>query len=78
MNVQRRQTLNYLTIRQKNPKGEEVVTPTYNFLTGNKEYNNKIKLGNSDVLVIEGIHALDKRVLTNISKIKYLEFIFPP
>ena len=51
-------------------KGEEVVTPTYNFLTGNKEYNNKIKLGNSDVLVIEGIHALDKRVLTNISKNK--------
>ena len=51
-------------------KGEEVVTPTYNFLTGNKEYNNKIKLGNSDVLVIEGIHALDKRVLTNISKDK--------
>lgn len=51
-------------------KGEEVVTPTYNFLTGNKEYNNKIKLGNSDVLVIEGIHAIDKRVLTNISKNK--------
>lgn len=51
-------------------KGEEVVTPTYNFLTGNKEYNNKIKLGNSDVLVIEGIHALDKIVLTNISKNK--------
>lgn len=51
-------------------KGEEVVTPTYNFLPGNKEYNNKIKLGNSDVLVIEGIHALDKRVLTNISKNK--------
>ena len=51
-------------------KGEEVVTPTYNFLTGNKEYNNKIKLGNNDVLVIEGIHALDKRVLTNISKNK--------
>lgn len=51
-------------------KGKEVVTPTYNFLTGNKEYNNKIKLGNSDVLVIEGIHALDKRVLTNISKNK--------
>ncbi|EKC47559.1 Phosphoribulokinase / Uridine kinase family protein [human gut metagenome] len=51
-------------------KGEEVFTPTYNFLTGNKEYNNKIKLGNSDVLVIEGIHALDKRVLTNISKNK--------
>ncbi len=51
-------------------KGEEVVIPTYNFLTGNKEYNNKIKLGNSDVLVIEGIHALDKRVLTNISKNK--------
>ena len=51
-------------------KGQEVVTPTYNFLTGNKEYNNKIKLGNSDVLVIEGIHALDKRVLTNISKNK--------
>lgn len=49
-------------------KGEEVTTPTYNFLTGNKEYKNKLKINNNDILVIEGIHALDKRILTNINR----------
>lgn len=49
-------------------KGEEVTIPTYNFLTGNKEYKTKIKLGSKDILIIEGIHALDNKVLTNIKK----------
>ena len=49
-------------------KGEEVTIPTYNFLTGSKEYTKKIQLDKDGILVIEGIHALDKNVLTNIDR----------
>lgn len=40
--------------------GEEVVIPTFNFVTGHKEYGIQTKkLGPNDVLVIEGIHCLN-------------------
>lgn len=43
-------------------KGEEVSMPTYNFKTGLREYNgNTLKLGNNDILVIEGIHGLNPK-----------------
>ena len=51
-------------------KGDEVVTPTYNFSLGKKEYNNSMKLEEDDILVIEGIHALDNKILTNIPREK--------
>lgn len=42
--------------------GEEVPMPTYNFKTGLREYNgNTLKLGNNDILVIEGIHGLNPK-----------------
>ena len=47
---------------------KEIDIPTYNFLTGKKEYSKKLKLEKNGVLVIEGIHALDERVLTNIPR----------
>lgn len=41
-------------------RGEEVYMPTFNFITGTKEYKgNSLKLGSEDVLVIEGIHCLN-------------------
>ena len=41
-------------------KGERVEVPEYNFVTGKREYNGKrLKLGNDNVLIIEGIHALN-------------------
>ncbi len=41
-------------------RGEEVYVPTFNFITGTKEYKgNSLKLGPEDVLVIEGIHCLN-------------------
>lgn len=49
-------------------KGEEVIVPTFNFTLGKKEYNKKMQLGEKDIIVIEGIHALDTKILTNISK----------
>ncbi|MDO4996268.1 MAG: nucleoside kinase [Bacilli bacterium] len=49
-------------------KGETVQIPTYNFQLGKKEYHESLTLGKTDILVIEGIHALDKKVLTNIDR----------
>ncbi len=43
-------------------KGETVKMPTYNFLTGEREYRgNKLKVGKGEILVIEGIHCLNER-----------------
>lgn len=40
--------------------GEEIEMPKFNFKTGKKEYNgNRLKLGDEDILVIEGIHCLN-------------------
>ena len=41
-------------------KGERVEVPEYNFVTGLREYNGKkIQLSSDNVLIIEGIHALN-------------------
>lgn len=43
--------------------GDEVELPMFNFMTGKREYHgNKMKLGPSDVLVIEGIHGLNDKL----------------
>ena len=47
--------------------GKEVVIPEFNFVTGHKEYGNKPKkLGENDVLVIEGIHCLNPRLTESL------------
>lgn len=51
-------------------KGKEVSIPTFNFPLGKKEYNKKLHLEENDILIIEGIHALDDKVLTNIPRNK--------
>lgn len=43
--------------------GEEVQLPTFNFKTGRREYSGKkTKLGEDDILVIEGIHGLNEKM----------------
>lgn len=49
-------------------RGEEIIAPTYNFTLGKKEFKNRMHLNEEDIIVIEGIHALDTKILTNISK----------
>lgn len=50
-------------------EGKEVQLPTYNFKTGKREYNgNTKKLGEHDVLVIEGIHCLNDALTYRLSK----------
>ena len=43
--------------------GEAVQLTTFNFKTGKREYNGKVtKLGENDILVIEGIHGLNEKM----------------
>lgn len=59
-------------------KGDKVTVPTFNFVTGKKEYNRSLKLNNDDILIVEGLHALNEDVLTNIpKKNKYKIYISP-
>lgn len=53
---------------QKLLASEETSVPTYNFILGKKEYKNKIKMNKEDILLIEGIHALNPKVLEHIPK----------
>ena len=44
-------------------RGEEVELPEFNFITGKREMNgNFLKLGDNDILVIEGIHGLNEKM----------------
>ncbi|MCL2873955.1 MAG: nucleoside kinase [Defluviitaleaceae bacterium] len=47
--------------------GEEVPIPTYNFKDGRGEYHgDKIKIGDKDILIVEGIHGLNSSVATTV------------
>ena len=49
--------------------GEEVEMPTFNFVTGKKEYKgDKLKLEEGQILVIEGIHCLNDKLTEQIPK----------
>ena len=59
--------------------GEEVEVPTFNFYKGKGEYlGNKIKLGKRDILIIEGLHAVNEELTKSIAKDrKYKVYISP-
>lgn len=59
-------------------KGEKVRIPKYNFPLGKKEFNEEMKLVDNDILIIEGIHALDNRILTNITRNKKFKIYISP
>ena len=58
--------------------GEKVLMPTYNFGLGKKEFNETLQLGEKDILIIEGIHALDANLLTNINREKKFKIYISP
>lgn len=59
-------------------KGSEVVTPTFDFVSGIKVFNKKMKLGKNDILIIEGLHALNDKILDNIPrKNKFKIYVSP-
>ena len=51
-------------------KGKEVLMPMFNFVTGKKEFKDKMKLEKEDILLIEGIHCLNPTILENIDSSK--------
>ena len=57
--------------------GEAVEVPEFNFVTGIREYNGKtLQLGESNILLIEGIHALNPRLTDKVpSQSKFKIFI---
>ena len=59
--------------------GDEVSVPTYNFYSGKSEYmGNTIKLGESDILIIEGLHAVNEKLTSDISKdLKFKVYVSP-
>lgn len=58
-------------------RGERVEIPEYNFTTGLREYNGKkLKLGRNTVLLIEGIHALNPLLTSQIDdRLKFKIYI---
>ena len=49
--------------------GKEVKMPSFNFKTGKREYKGKtLKLGDEDILVIEGIHGLNDKFSGSLPK----------
>ena len=59
--------------------GKKVEIPSYNFLTGKREYNkNYVQLGEDDIIIVEGIHALNDMLTMSIDrKQKYKIYICP-
>ncbi len=59
--------------------GKAVKLPTFNFITGHCEPGTKDTiLGENEVLIIEGIHALNDKILTSIDrKNKYKIYLSP-
>lgn len=59
--------------------GKKVKIPTYNFVTGQREEKNKfLQLEKQDLLIIEGIHALNPLISSSVSDIqKYKIYIAP-
>ena len=59
-------------------KGNKTTLPTFNFLTGKKEYNRTVEMHENDILVIEGLHALSDDLLKDIPKDKKYRIYVSP
>ena len=59
-------------------KGTKVTLPTFNFVEGKKEYKRTVQLKENDILIIEGLHALNDELLTNIPKKQKFKIYLSP
>jgi len=59
--------------------GKEVTLPVYNFITGKSELlDESIKLGEKEILIVEGLHALNEELTYSIDrKNKYKIYLCP-
>jgi len=60
-------------------EGKKVNLPTFNFVLGKREYNGKsLQLGEKDIIIVEGLHALNDELTMSINKDqKYKIYISP-
>lgn len=60
-------------------KGEEINVPTFNFVTGKKEYHNHIiKLKENSIILMEGLHSLNDDLTPYIpERFKYKIYLSP-
>lgn len=60
-------------------EGKKVSLPTFNFVTGKREYNgNHLELKEKDIIIVEGLHALNDELTNSVNKNqKYKIYIAP-
>lgn len=59
--------------------GKEVIIPTFNFITGKKEYKRKpTRLKDNQILVVEGLHAISERMNSAIPEKNKLKLYISP
>ena len=59
--------------------GEEVVIPTFNFITGEKEFKRKpTSLKKNQILIVEGLHAISEKLNSSIDKKNKLKIYISP
>lgn len=59
--------------------GDEIIKPTYNFITGEKEYKGKpISLKENQILIVEGLHAINEKLSSSIDKKNKLKIYISP
>lgn len=59
--------------------GKEIVMPTFNFITGKKEYKKKpVKMEPNQILVVEGLHAISEKLNHSIDKRNKLKLYISP
>jgi len=59
-------------------KGEKVTVPTYDFIEGKKIYKNTTELKEKDILVIEGLHALNEELTKGLPKKRKFKIYISP
>lgn len=59
-------------------KGSKVTLPTYNFISGKKEYNRTVEMKENDILIIEGLHALSDELLKDVPRDKKYKIYVSP
>ncbi len=58
--------------------GKTVIMPEFNFLTGEKEFKKEMTLQEHDILLIEGIHALNPKLLVDIDNTHKFKIYLSP
>ena len=58
--------------------GEKIMAPVYNFIKGEPEFTKELELNKNDIIVMEGIHALNPKLLPSIPRSKKFKMYISP